>query len=91
MALYGLVYLFYRVICAMKIPARYANVVFSFLMSLTMGSLMSGLVTAFHTGLTAGFLFRWIRAFSVAWPIAFCCVLLLAAPLRKLALKLTAE
>lgn len=75
----------------MKIPARFTNLVFSLLMSLSMGSIMSGLVTAFNTGLDGGFFLRWAKAFGLAWPLAFCCVLLLATPLRKLAIRLTTE
>ncbi|ATJ83987.1 DUF2798 domain-containing protein [Halomonas beimenensis] len=73
----------------MPIPPRYAALVFSLLMSLYMGVLMTLLITWINTGLSDGFLGRWWRAFTIAWPIAFVLTLLGAPPLQRLTAWLT--
>jgi hypothetical protein len=66
-----------------KIPARYAHLVFSFLMSTMMAFIMTAIVTAINTGLAGDFVSRWAHAFLLAWMPAFACVLVLAPPIRK--------
>ncbi|NOS95408.1 MAG: DUF2798 domain-containing protein, partial [Methylotenera sp.] len=55
----------------MKIPKKYANLVFAFTMSLLMALIMSGVLTALFAGIDHQFISHWLRAFIHAWPIAF--------------------
>jgi len=54
-------------------------------MSAILAFLMTGVVTYINTGLDAGFLLRWSRAFVIAWPIALAIVLLLGPHIRSIA------
>lgn len=65
------------------IKPRYAPFVFAVLMSLYMVSGMTFVITWVNTGLTAGFLLRWAKAFTVAWPIAFLLVMAGAPRIRR--------
>ncbi len=67
----------------MKIRARHAHLVFSFLMSSMMAFIMTAVVTAINTGLAGDFVGRWAHAFLLAWMPAFACVLVLAPPIRR--------
>ena len=73
----------------MKIPQKHANLLFAFIMSVLMATLMTCIVTLKLTGLNAGFFIRWLHAFLTAWPIAFPAILLLAPITRKLVTRLT--
>jgi hypothetical protein len=75
---------------SLRIPARHANLAFSFLMSLQMAAIMSGIITAVNRGLGAGYFAAWAHSFVVAWPIAFPLILLLAPRARALVARLTA-
>ncbi|MGQ4879784.1 DUF2798 domain-containing protein [Billgrantia sp. LNSP4103-1] len=68
----------------MRLPARYAPLAFGVLMSIYMVTLMTFVITWVNTGLGAGFLGRWWRAFYIAWPIAFVLILLGAPRLQRL-------
>ena len=71
-------------------PARYAPVLFGFILSALMSLLVSGIATFRNAGLADGFLAAWIGAWLPSWAIAFP-VVLLAAPLtRRLVQRLTA-
>lgn len=72
-----------------RLATRYAPTLFAFFMSLFMAFIMTGLITVLNTGIQAGVLWRWLRAFLFAWPIAFLCVMVLAGPVRRLVAKLT--
>lgn len=72
----------------MLFPATATRYVFSFLMSIYMVTLMTFVITAVNTGLDAGFLSRWWRAFYIAWPVAYILILLGAPPLQQLTAKL---
>jgi len=65
------------------IKPRYAPFVFAVLMSLYMVSGMTLVITWVNTGLTAGFLLRWGKAFLIAWPIAFLLVMAGAPRIRR--------
>jgi hypothetical protein len=54
-------------------------------MSVILAFFMTGVVTYINTGLDAGFLLRWGRAFVLAWPIALSIVLLLGPHVRTIA------
>ena len=49
-----------------------------------MGLLMCSTIVAVSTGFSAGYPARVIKAYSLAMPIAFCCVLLLRPLVTKL-------
>jgi hypothetical protein len=55
----------------MLFPPRYAPLVVSVLMTTYMAGLMTLAITLVNTGLDAGFLGRWAKAFLISWPIAF--------------------
>jgi len=50
---------------------RVRQLIFGFYMSCMMSLLMSGVITVMNTGLDTQFVFRWLRAFLVAWAVAF--------------------
>lgn len=60
------------------------KLVFPVLMSLYMSLLMTGLITWLNTGLDEGFGARWVRAFYIAWPIAFLLVYFGGSRIRSL-------
>ncbi|MEH6356067.1 MAG: DUF2798 domain-containing protein [Marinobacter sp.] len=64
--------------------ARVRQLIFGFYMSCMMSLLMSGVITVMNTGLDAQFLFRWLRAFFVAWAVAFPLVTFMAPIAGKL-------
>lgn len=67
---------------------RHQRYVFTFLMSIYMVSIMTFVITLVNTGLADGFMLRWLKAFVVAWPVAFVLILVGAPKLQKLAGKL---
>lgn len=72
----------------MKIHPRHTNLLFSFVMLLSMAFIMSGVLTAIFDGFT-NFIASWMFGFSIAWPIAFPAVLLIAPRVRRLVQQLT--
>ncbi|WP_279629859.1 DUF2798 domain-containing protein [Vreelandella andesensis] len=54
-------------------------------MSIYMVTIMTFVITWANTGMVDGFLGRWWQAFYIAWPIAFCLILVGAPQLQKLA------
>jgi hypothetical protein len=58
--------------------------VFAVIMSGVLALLMTGLVTFINTGLDPGYLRRWGRAFTIAWPIALAIVLTFGPHARTL-------
>ena len=73
----------------MKIHPKHSHLLFAFLMSILMGTVVSGILTALFSGLNAQFFGKWLHAFSVAWPITFPGILVLAPVVQKLVKKLT--
>lgn len=67
-----------------KLPARAMPIVFAFFMSAIMAFLMCGVIVAANSGFPADYFARVIRAYIVAMPAAFVCVLIV----RPVALKL---
>lgn len=65
-------------------PARYAPVLFGFILSALMSFLVSGIATFRNAGLVDGFFFIWINAWPPSWAIAFPVVLVVAPIARKL-------
>lgn len=66
------------------IPVKYTPYVFAFFMAGIMAFLMSGVLVAINTGLSHGYVWRVLRAYMVAFPIAFCCVIMVRPFVMKL-------
>lgn len=59
-----------------RLPKRAPPVVFAFLMALIMAFLMSCVIVAASSGLTAGYISSVLKAYSIAMPVAFVCVMI---------------
>ncbi|MCE1238566.1 MAG: DUF2798 domain-containing protein [Azonexaceae bacterium] len=75
----------------MRIDPRYANLLFSFLLSGIMSCIVSGVVLVTHTELSWAFPLQWASGFMTTWPIAFPSVLFLAPRVRRVVNRLTRE
>jgi hypothetical protein len=72
-------------------PARYAPILFGFVLSGLMSFLVSGIATARNFGFVPDFVGLWIGAWLPSWLIAFPVVLVVAPLARRLvALVITA-
>ncbi|PJJ99872.1 hypothetical protein CO611_05265 [Lysobacteraceae bacterium NML03-0222] len=69
-----------------KIPAKYSGIVFTFYATMLMAFIMSAVLVALNTGIGSGWPMRTLRAYVLAWPVAFVSLLLI----RPLVLKLVA-
>ena len=65
--------------------ARARQFIFSLYMSCIMSLMISGIITLINTGMSDGFLSRWIGARLVAWAIAFPLVIFIAPLAGKMA------
>lgn len=74
----------------MRIPARFAPVLFGALLSIIMVGLVSAFVIAVTQGIHAGFPAQWIRSCLTTWPVAFPTVTLVAPWVRRVVGSLTA-
>lgn len=55
----------------MKLPHKYASIVFALYMAGIIAFVMSAVLTAISSGFDAGYIWRVLRAYSVAFPVAF--------------------
>lgn len=67
----------------MRIPARFAPIVFGALLSIIMVALVSAFVIATTQGFHAGFGRQWLRSCMTTWPVAFPTVTLVAPWVRR--------
>ncbi|MEM6636203.1 MAG: DUF2798 domain-containing protein [Pseudomonadota bacterium] len=67
----------------LKIPARFAPVLFAFIMSATLGGVLSAIITALNTGFSDGYPTRWLHAYALAFSLAFPSVTLVAPVVRR--------
>jgi hypothetical protein len=74
----------------MRIPPRYAPLLFALLMSFVMAFIVTAIVTWINTGMGEGYIGRRILSFFSAWPVAMVCILLFVNRIRSLVAKLTA-
>ncbi len=72
-------------------PARFAPILFGFLLSGMMSLLVSGVATLRALGFAEHFLWLWFTAWLPAWAVAFPSVLVVAPFARKLVAHLTAR
>lgn len=68
----------------MRIPVRFAPVLFAALLSAIMVCIVSGFVVFKTQGLHAGFLHQWLVSGASTWPVAFPAVLLVAPWVRRM-------
>lgn len=65
-------------------PARFAPILFGFVLSALMSFIVSGIATFRNFGLVDGFFSLWIGAWVPSWLIAFPIVLVVAPIARRL-------
>ena len=73
----------------MRIPARFAPVLFGALLSAVMVGIVSAFVLATTQGINAAFPAQWMRSCITTWPVAFPTVLLVAPWVRQIVGRLT--
>ncbi len=73
----------------MRIPARFAPLLFSALLSAIMVAIVSAFVLITSQGLQPGFVAHWTRSCLTTWPIAFPTVFVVAPLVRRMVLRLT--
>ena len=73
------------------IPARYAHILFGFLLSGIMVAIVSCVILLLGGAGFDGFFMRWLKAFLPTWAVAFPTVLVVAPFVRRLVAKLTAS
>ncbi|WP_299880894.1 DUF2798 domain-containing protein [uncultured Sulfitobacter sp.] len=71
------------------IPARFAPVLFGFILSGLMSFMVSGISTLRVIGLSDGFVAAWIGSWLPSWAVAFPAVLIVAPITRRLVARLT--
>lgn len=74
----------------MRIPSRYAPVLFGALLSAIMVSIVSAVVLMLNSGIDDEFAWRWLRSCATTWPIAFPTVTLIAPWVRSTVGRMTA-
>lgn len=74
----------------MRIPARFAPIVFGALLSAIMVAIVSAVVLASTRGIDAALSSQWVSSCLTTWPIAFPTVTLLAPLVRKAVGRITA-
>jgi hypothetical protein len=70
------------------IPARFAPILFGFILSGLMSCMVSGLSTFRTLGLINGFVGHWLGNWALSWAIAFPVVLAVAPITRRIVAKL---
>jgi hypothetical protein len=73
----------------MRIPARFAPLLFGALLSAIMVAIVSAFVLLSAQGLRAGFAGQWLKSCLTTWPIAFPTVTLVAPLVRKVVSRAT--
>jgi hypothetical protein len=68
----------------MRIPSRFAPVLFGALLSVIMVGIVSAFVLATSRGIDAGFPAQWLRSCLTTWPVAFPTVLLVTPMVRRI-------
>ena len=68
----------------MKMPKKYAPILFVFFVALNMSFLMSFALTAINLGFPTDFIQRWLRSWVIAFPVAFVAAFAIVPPIRKL-------
>lgn len=74
----------------MRIPARYAPLLFGAILSAIMVAIVSAFVLAISQGLHDDFLTQWLRSCVTTWPVAFPTVTIIAPRVRGFVARITA-
>lgn len=74
----------------MRIPARFAPIVFSALLSAIMVCIVSSFVLILSQGIHAGLAMQWLKSCLTTWPIAFPTVAIVAPWVRRIVARVTA-
>jgi hypothetical protein len=73
----------------MRIPARFAPIIFSALLSAIMVSIVSAFVLVTSQGFHQGIFKQWLLSCLTTWPIAFPTVAIVAPLVRRVVARLT--
>jgi hypothetical protein len=73
----------------MRIPARYAPILFSALLSAVMVCIVSAFVLIVSQGIHPGFPAQWLKSCVTTWPVAFPTVAVVAPWVRGLVGRVT--
>lgn len=73
----------------MRIPNRFAPILFGALLSAIMVAIVSAVVLAISQGLHTGFPGQWLRSCVMTWPVAFPTVTIVAPWVRRAVGRLT--
>ena len=73
----------------MRIPARFAPILFGGLLSSIMVALVSAFVLLTSRGLQAGFVMQWLKSCATTWPVAFMAVTVVAPWVRRVVARVT--
>jgi len=68
-----------------KLPKSYFHLVFSLVMGAIMVFLMTFVITLVNIGMASDFIFRWMKAFAVAYVVAVPVIYFLAPLAKKIA------
>ena len=74
----------------MRIPARFAPLLFSALLSVIMVGIVSAFVLTISQGLHPGFAAQWLKSCVTTWPVAFPTVAVVAPWVRRIVGRVTA-
>ena len=73
----------------MRIPTRFAPILFSAILSVIMVAIVSAFVLTISQGIHAGFAGQWLKSCVTIWPIAFPTVAVVAPWVRSLVSRIT--
>lgn len=74
----------------MRIPARFAPLVFSALLSAIMVAIVSAFVLTTTQGIHPGLAAQWLKSCATTWPVAFPAVAVVAPWVRQIVGRITA-
>lgn len=74
----------------MRIPARFAPIAFSILLSAIMVCIVSAFVLLTTQGLHSGLAMQWLKSCATTWPVAFPTVAIVAPLVRRIVGRMTA-
>ena len=71
------------------IPKKFSNLLFTLIMGFGMSLLMTLIITYINTGMDSEFIDRFLKAWSISFPIAITAILIVAPVARKFVDKIT--
>ena len=73
----------------MRIPVRFAPILFGALLSAIMVAFVSAFVLVTTQGLQPDFPMKWLKSCAMTWPVAFVAVTLIAPWVRRVVARMT--